>query len=161
MSGFEWLPLGYTVKDEVVLCVSLNLDPHILLTGDRYIYVYARDKGAIFVLCLTCLGHLSGLDMLVDALPQLPLQIESADTVGKACGDKTAEEIARLLLSDGGNLCQHCGKKDARGKCGGCNLARYCSKDCQIKGWPSHFLYCRKKDLWANFNEFKPQAAPQ
>ena len=39
------------------------------------------------------------------------------------------------------SICASTGGK----RCGGCQLAVYCSKDCQVAGWPIHKFVCSKK----------------
>ena len=51
--------------------------------------------------------------------------------------------------------CHNCGKMTA-GRCGGCQSAFSCSKECQVKDWPLHKVKCeRNKDV----NEKAKEAA--
>ena len=48
--------------------------------------------------------------------------------------------------------CQACGRGDGRHgngllKCGKCNGAHYCSKECQVAHWPAHRLECKEIQL--------------
>jgi len=40
--------------------------------------------------------------------------------------------------------CQICGKVADLLKCGQCETARYCSKECQLANWPAHKAVCSK-----------------
>ena len=39
-------------------------------------------------------------------------------------------------------FCASCGKLDDLRSCGRCHLAKYCSRDCQAKGWKKHKKVC-------------------
>ncbi|KAH8059393.1 hypothetical protein JL722_5419 [Aureococcus anophagefferens] len=38
--------------------------------------------------------------------------------------------------------CDYCGAADARGRCGRCKTARFCSRECQRAAWPDHKADC-------------------
>ena len=59
------------------------------------------------------------------------------------CRDALRERN-KLKEENGGSLskCLECGKEKAE-RCKGCFVARYCSKDCQKKGWKGHKTDCK------------------
>jgi len=44
--------------------------------------------------------------------------------------------------------CSFCGRKLGLKRCSGCSLAggaRYCSRECQLEGWPEHKFTCHSR----------------
>ncbi|CAF4025428.1 unnamed protein product [Rotaria sp. Silwood1] len=59
------------------------------------------------------------------------------------------DDFASIVVQDESdkviNMCRCCGEENASKKCGKCNRALYCSKDCQIIDWKhyGHKLICK------------------
>lgn len=50
--------------------------------------------------------------------------------------------------------CNACGKKILKRKvCKRCNIATYCSKECQVKDWPEHKKECKSFQISSQFRE--------
>lgn len=47
------------------------------------------------------------------------------------------------ILSRLDKFCTYCDAINVRYRCGGCNLARYCNKDCMNKDWKRHKHVCK------------------
>lgn len=71
------------------------------------------------------------------------------------CGDSTCIntlndnfiiELERVKVEEK-HICFHCKKLGcySKGKCSGCLLSYYCSKECQKANWSDHKLFCHKK----------------
>jgi hypothetical protein len=69
--------------------------------------------------------------------------------------DKGKEKVDRVIVDDGTPKCAACGKKEESGRekfpvCGRCRQAsaarpaKYCTRECQQKDWPSHKRVCGK-----------------
>jgi hypothetical protein len=54
--------------------------------------------------------------------------------------------------------CNICGVKGKLLSCSKCRLARYCSKECQMKGWPKHKAVC--KSIIRRKNEIESSPGP-
>ncbi|KAI0781361.1 hypothetical protein BD413DRAFT_608519 [Trametes elegans] len=55
--------------------------------------------------------------------------------------------------------CSHCGQweyylRRKLKKCGGCAVAKYCSKECQKSAWPTHKEFCHRPDIPAYIDPF-------
>lgn len=54
---------------------------------------------------------------------------------------KTQVQVNKEKIS---HCCDGCGKESNK-KCTGCKLSTYCSRECQVKEWPTHKLSCKTK----------------
>ena len=52
------------------------------------------------------------------------------------------ERSAEIKTSPSGEVCCVCGSMEDVRRCGGCKVARYCSKFCQISHREEHEKYC-------------------
>jgi endogenous inhibitor of DNA gyrase (YacG/DUF329 family) len=54
--------------------------------------------------------------------------------------------VLRGKLVDGvfvGKKCAKCGKEKSLKRCGRCNMAYYCSEECQMSDYPEHATKCK------------------
>ena len=56
---------------------------------------------------------------------------------------------------DSPSACGNCMKEaDGLRRCTGCEFVRYCSKNCQVKDWPSHKQFCQSIQTLPSLRDF-------
>lgn len=97
--------------------------------------VTGRGEGAVAELLLALLNDKDRIAKLGDLQP-----LRRAVTANAQGKGKLAE--AKKLL-DAVRSCEHCGKPTAQVmRCGGCQKAEYCSRECQKLAWKTHKVVC-------------------
>jgi hypothetical protein len=63
-------------------------------------------------------------------------------TCSKKCEKRNRKE---MVAESASYVCENCGKKESTmSRCSKCGIARYCSRECQVKNWPEHKRKCVK-----------------
>ena len=63
-----------------------------------------------------------------------------------SCLDGMYAEVSNQPKQSACTNCRDVFKKDKLALCGGCNVAWYCSRECQKEHWPEHQQFCRAGD---------------
>ena len=123
----------------MLACMGGHVDTARLLIDSGADVNAKRTSDGVTVLIAACLGgHVDTAKLLVDRGASVsPLTLMVAQVAGKT-------EVVQYL--DSLVLCDNCLKTSSNMKrCKGCNIAKYCSRDCQANDWKvRHKAQCNK-----------------
>jgi hypothetical protein len=85
--------------------------------------------------------------LFVEALKQ---SVNDSDAILKEikslAGDNIPRAVIRALLLNFTDRCNYCERGKARFWCHNCKIPVYCGKDCQVKDWKKHKIFCNIKN---------------
>ena len=128
----------------------------------------ARNNGATLLFMSSQKGHQEVMKLLLASGAKVDQAANDGWTPLSVSSDKGHQEVVDLLLANGkkahhadeveavggekeegkpkreARVCLKCGKTAEKMKrCGGCRSVRYCSEECQLKGWTVHMGSCK------------------
>ncbi|KAG5651267.1 hypothetical protein H0H81_009260 [Sphagnurus paluster] len=147
--------VGYTALSHALTSDSVQLElGRLLITAGKADVNHRNRYGEVTVLAACMKNHIPAIELLLEHGADIDIKDadgtsarESALTFGpqvtaivqKWVNRRSGKEPPRLEKK-----CDECGKDDVALKnCAKCQVARYCSVECQRKAWPTHKKTCK------------------
>jgi hypothetical protein len=88
----------------------------------------------------------AGLELVIQELINLGMSKEDIDSNMNTILNRVNEEIKKYVAESADKIhsCKNCNIETTEFRCGKCQKAYYCSKECQVENWKTHRLACKQ-----------------